>query len=328
MRYTIPLLISIFFAIELNAQNSIGQFYSVQDPKNPKDPAMKIRYRLDSIVGDVQTGLLTIYQSIGGNAEKMIYIGSLGHEVGYTIKNASGASQSGIFYADYPSVSYRNLFFREIFSYPTTESNVATLIVSFDKKKNSLIYNSVPIKWRKPDAPEAGRPAEYYIFRDNRFFHNGSKVTPYEGTRTKKLSDQSSSLSDGYDGSVDIAFNRKFDFVLKGLVGEKNSGIIVPIFGMKNYNDADYYPHIIKIVIYDEEGLQHIIEKDSFTETYTYFCPASIWTEINDLSTTVSPSNGSLQKMTVLVSYNSSFTTERVYEFRDIPIQWLTINSK
>lgn len=312
----------LVLAFHLNAQNYLGQFYTVQDPRNPNKPEMKIRYRLDSIVGDARTGLLTIYQSIGGNSA-VWYDGKfcLGHYVEYYIKTTNNTeSNDKSLYIQFPKDGYRALMLREIAQSNRSASSVTKIEISFGEDVKSLTYNNAPIIWHTHATDKACRPAEYYLNdQQNENMTGGTAVTPYTGGMTKQLSEYSSSNFGGYRDDRDVVINRTINLELKGVVGNIQTGMICPIFSIMTTHDDDYYPNILNINLYDEDGNRRFIEGKP------YYSPENFWTEVGDLTTRITPGSATLQKMIVLVGNSSYSTTERVFTFKDVPIQWIEV---
>ncbi len=305
----------------MNAQNVIGRFYTVQDPRNPQNPDMKIRYRLDSIVGDARTGYLTLYQSIGGNSTDWNYDKHyLGHFVRYYIKSPGNSEiDDKSFYVQYPKEGYRTLMLREVGKTVNNALQVDKIEISFGEDIKSLSYRSVPIIWREHATAKAVRPAEYYLNGRKENMTGGTEVNPYAGRMVKMLSDDVMPTYDPSSRQKDIDINRTINLELKGVVGNSATGLICPIFSIMTTHDDDDLPNILRVTLYDEDGNKRVMDGKA------YLSPQGVWTEAGDLTTTIDPNSATLQKMTVIVGNSWQSSSMRVFEFKDVPIQWIEV---
>ena len=315
-----------------NIQNVLGQFYnvSVHDSRYTGDIGnVKVRYRLDSIVGDARTGYLTIYQSIGGISTNWYNVDLLGHYVNYGIKTlGSGEIDRTSLYAQFPRDGYRNMVLREIVKCNRGDKHVEKIEIGFLDDIISLSYKNVPIIWRTHTTPPACRPAEYYLtMKHNENMVGGTAVVPYGGGMEKNRWSRYGELGhcNGDSYCREVVLNRTINLELKGVVGNASTGEICPIFALMTTHDENWLVEISSVDLYDEEGNYSHIGEKYYTEK-SYFLPDGFWTEVADLTTTVAPGSATLQKMTVLVSMKyDGDGPARIFEFRDVPIQWIDV---
>lgn len=307
----ICLLFAVFlFFGSLSAQKKLGEFYTLSEMEDGAKKTMT--FRLDSIVGDAHTGWLTFYFAISGNKgyQKLLWFGFDQEYTRYT---------KGIYYSlNCSDKTWRNVEIKDFIHRKTDMKTLPFLTVSFHEysfqKNIYLQYKDVPIIWHS-DCQPAMRPAEFYISSgyNKLSIFNGTKVIPYCGTYTKNQNrpDQSD-----YSEAIDLR--------LSGLVGNKVTGEVFPIFNIYNKSHNNF-TYLKSIEIYDENGEKHEI-KNRNSGTFPFFTPIEKHTEISTLSFRTTPDVQSIQKITFTLNYpDTEYWSDYniTYVFIDIPILWV-----
>lgn len=303
MKKLIIIVANLLLAGSLFAQGQIGQWQTIDD-NAPRD-RRTASFRLDSIVGDPNTGCLTLYSAITASGLCEIKLSTDAPCVG---------DQTLQYWLRDMSDIWRQLYLHEIFTIKGTPSTINKLDVRlFDYK--TIHYTNVPIIWRKPECRHANRPAEFYLNRDDLTILKGTEVNPYCGKYNKTPVDLPSAT---FLQEKDLT--NTFDLQLVGLIGNKSNGAVRPILSIRNKSDDRNFFYVTSIEIVDEEGTRKNIE--SFNGDICYG-PHDLWIEFYELSTILSTEVRELQKITINIATNQ-YDSDRVsFTFRDVPIQWI-----